>query len=364
MSSSIANVDHMVEEFLLYRGFTQTFRCLENEKSKDRVKSFQENKIVEQVFQYLINFEMESFISLWDFLCKRFFLHLDQEHLDMIAGLKTDLLKFYLVNAVRARSKEKCHEFFASYSHEILSESCSSSTGASSTLGTAITNNSDHPQSPTQAQTQTMSLRAWYVLPYLEEPEKDPQFAVYFTQKWADALRLTLNNFLSIVLSNAPPPKLILLDRWYKSDVQHAMRRQLRTVTEEVEGLRTRCEQYEKRIVALHKLVFDVSAHVSKPKRSEDAFIRKLPIPDFDERVASIGQLVSAVTDSHKAQLPRAEPVASATADAFRTAKQAANAAANEDVRRMGRTACPPPEPVHETEARLISILKTMLQDV
>ena len=120
---SLNSVDYMVEEFLLYRGFTQTFRCLENEKSHDRARSFQENKLVEQIFQYLLNFEVESFISLWDFLLKRFFLHLDQEHLEMISSLKVDLLKFYLVNAVKSNSKAKACEFFSLYSHEILSES-------------------------------------------------------------------------------------------------------------------------------------------------------------------------------------------------------------------------------------------------
>ena len=120
---SLNSVDYMVEEFLLYRGFTQTFRCLENEKSHDRARSLQENKLVEQIFQYLINFEVESFISLWDFLLKRFFLHLDQEHLEMISSLKIDLLKYYLVNAIRSNAKTKACEFFSLYSHEILSES-------------------------------------------------------------------------------------------------------------------------------------------------------------------------------------------------------------------------------------------------
>ena len=125
---NITNVDYMVEEYLLYRGFTQTFRCLENEKSHDRSRSFQENKIVEQIFQFLTNFEMESFITLWDFLAKRFFLHLDQEHLEMIGNLKADLLKFYVVNAIKTGNKSKAHEFFATYSQEILSESGDSMT--------------------------------------------------------------------------------------------------------------------------------------------------------------------------------------------------------------------------------------------
>lgn len=125
MSSKVerlSGADYMVEEYLLYRGFTQTFRCLDNEKAS-KSKNFQEQVIVQQIFQYLINFEVESFINLWDFLSKRFFLHLDQEHVNLIDQLKTDLLKYYLINAVKANNKPKIHEFFSTYSHEILMES-------------------------------------------------------------------------------------------------------------------------------------------------------------------------------------------------------------------------------------------------
>lgn len=118
-----------------------------------------------------------------DFLNKRFFLHLDQEHIFLLSNVKSDLIKFYLVNAIKKNNKEKITEFFGKYSHEIISESGESVTG----------------------------LRSWYVLPYMEEPEKDPEFSVYFTSKWSDMLRVTLNNFLSTILLNAPLPKVILL---------------------------------------------------------------------------------------------------------------------------------------------------------
>lgn len=77
--------------------------------------------------------------------------------------------------------KEKITEFFNKYSHEIISDS-----GDSASSG----------------------LRSWYVLPYMEEPEKDPEFNVYFTSKWSDMLRVALNNFLSTILLNAPLPKV------------------------------------------------------------------------------------------------------------------------------------------------------------
>ena len=44
---NITAVDQMVAEYLVYRGFTQSFRSLEVEKAKDRTKQFEVARIVE-----------------------------------------------------------------------------------------------------------------------------------------------------------------------------------------------------------------------------------------------------------------------------------------------------------------------------
>lgn len=176
---NVQGADSIVEEYLIHRGFTKTFRCLQKEISEDRTKGFNATRIVEQIFFYIYTFDMESFINMWDFLSKRFFMHLDQEHIMLLGNVKSDLIKYYLVNAIKKSHKEKVAEFFAKYSHEVITES---GDGA--------------------------GLRSWYVLPYMEDPEKDPEFSVYFTGRWSDMLRVTLSNFLSSILLNAPPPKV------------------------------------------------------------------------------------------------------------------------------------------------------------
>lgn len=47
-----------------------------------------------------------------------------------------------------------------------------------------------------------------YALPYMTEPEKDPEFGPYFSQEWSDMLRATLHNFLSTILFSTPSPKV------------------------------------------------------------------------------------------------------------------------------------------------------------
>lgn len=61
----------------------------------------------------------------------------------------------------------------------------------------------------------------------MDEPERDPDFAVYFSSRWSEALRITIGNFLSIVLQSAPLPKLLLLEKWFHTDAQQEMRAQL-----------------------------------------------------------------------------------------------------------------------------------------
>lgn len=85
---AIASADSIVEEYLVYRGFTQSFRALQSEKASDKLKSLDVTKIVEQTFQYIHAFEMDHFIALWDFLTQRFFQHLDQEYVHLAEHMR------------------------------------------------------------------------------------------------------------------------------------------------------------------------------------------------------------------------------------------------------------------------------------
>ena len=227
-------------EYLIYRGFTRAFRALEEDGAKDKTKQFDSSKIVDAVFNYLQGYEIEQFINLWDFLSKRFFSHLDQEHLMLSGILKSDLLKFYLANAFKQKNKERVSEFFSMYSHEILAESSDQIAGG---------------------------LRGWFVLPYMEEPEKDPEFSAFFTSGWADSLRTTLSNFLSIVLRTAPPPKLLLLEKWFRSEAQQEIRSQLKMSALRVDVLLARLERSEERLSQLRCVVKDLATFAQKASR-------------------------------------------------------------------------------------------------
>eukprot|EP01038_Epipyxis_sp_PR26KG_P004560 gene4560-6432_t len=295
MNLNLTGTDGMVGEYLIYRGFTQTFQCLESEKNKDRTKRFEINRIVESILAHLHNFEIESFVSLWDFLSKRFFLHLDQEHLNLCGLLKSDLLKYYLVHAIKTRNKDKVTEFFTMYSHEILAEG-----------GDFIPGN----------------LRAWFALPYMEDPEKDTEYSVYFSVRWSDLLKNTLHNFLSIVLSTAPPPKLLLLDRWFRSEAQQELRSQLKLSSKKIDVLINKLEKSEDRLREMQQVLRDLVTYLHKEMNMSNALSSKtsthVGLFETDEeaetkrnKIKELGQIVSKLSSEcvkksqHLESLPR-----------------------------------------------------------
>lgn len=143
-------------------------------------------------------------------------------------------MRYYLVNAKR-KKPSRLLEFFAAYSHEILSES-----GA------------------------LPPLRAWYVLPYIAEPEKDPEFAPYFTPRWAEMLHMSLYNLLSVIIKTAPTPRLLLIDRWVQSEAQQSLRNEVRTSLENIQKLEANVKTCERRIHKLHAIIRDMALFIHK----------------------------------------------------------------------------------------------------
>ena len=232
----LANTDNMVAEYLIYRGFNNTFKTFDNERNKDRTKQFEIEKITESIFSDLHSLSIESFMSLWEFLSKGFFLHLDVEHYRLSRIILCDLIKYYLVNTIKQKNKDKTKEFFSLYSYEILSESVEACS----------------------------DLKGWYALPYIEEPEKDKDFTIYFTNKWMESLKITTHNFLSLVLHTAPLPKLLLVDRWFRSEAQQELRSQLDLSALKVSTLISKLEQNEQRLCILHEAINLLVTHVQK----------------------------------------------------------------------------------------------------
>jgi hypothetical protein len=191
------------------------------------------------------------------------------EHLNLCGLLKADLIKFYLINAIKNKNKEKVLEFFAAFSYEILAES-----------GSTIPGN----------------LRGWFVLPYIDEPEKDLEFSIYFSTRWSELLKITLHNFLSVVISSAPPPKLLLLEKWFRSESQQELLFQLRISSAKIEYLVNRIEKYEDRLQYLREVIRGLVNCLLKAYRMDAAVSSNLFTNTSESKLLDIARTVSKIT--------------------------------------------------------------------
>lgn len=110
---------------------------------------------------------------------------------------------------------------------------------------------------------------------YLPDPSKDPTFRVYFTAQWRDQLRLSLTNFLSLIFRAAPLPKLLLLEKWHRSESQLELKRGINQARYQVATLRTQLAQTQNKVV---ELLATTEALVSFVHQQTIESTRRLPV--------------------------------------------------------------------------------------
>eukprot|EP00949_MAST-11_sp_MAST-11-sp1_P005010 g5010.t1 len=175
---NIPEADELVTEYLLFRGFTETFHAFSSENKKDRLKSFNVERIVESIFSAVEAYDFDAVLALWDFLDARFFSHLEGNFDATVQGLERALQRYCVVYCIRTGKQKNAVSFFESHAK-------------------GLTRRSD------------TEWRHWFGLPFLPDPANDPYFGAFFTDEWAETLRTSLQNFLDLILHNIPMPKLL-----------------------------------------------------------------------------------------------------------------------------------------------------------
>ena len=233
----------------------------------------------------------------------------------MFVRLKIDLIKYYLVKSYKTKNKAKLFEFFTKYSKEVLSfgngntynsNSVSGSTGSMGSSNVnminganpSIGNNSNSMGNPTgtvndmgfdnigtssspsssSSSSQYFNnvigvvdgcendLRKWYVLPYLENPENDREFMVFFSTPWQDNLKSVLFNYMTVILRSAPAPRLLLIDKWFRSETQMEIRKAMESNMSKIKAYETLMDSMHDRIEGRTDQIFNhfiISFHVS-----------------------------------------------------------------------------------------------------
>lgn len=83
----------------------------------------QVDKIIDQLMQYIYNYDLTSLRELWGHLDTRMFCRLESHFTPAIRKLENAVLKMYLVNAAVNGKQEKIQEFFTKMTPELQGHS-------------------------------------------------------------------------------------------------------------------------------------------------------------------------------------------------------------------------------------------------
>ncbi|UPR02673.1 WD40 repeat domain-containing protein [Chloropicon primus] len=184
-------VDSLIKEYFLFRGFTSSYHAFELDSSSDKSKVFNVEECASLLLDtFLPNFQSKRMVSLCQFLESNIFSKLEPELQQAFKRLTASLYKKYLVNAITNKRVDKVTELF------------------------------DHVAGRLRQQPEEWS--PWFSIQYVKNPEKHPDFELYFTADWASNLRVSLQNLLSRAFHKVPLPSILRfhLDRLYRRNLQ------------------------------------------------------------------------------------------------------------------------------------------------
>ncbi|KAF9359333.1 WD repeat-containing protein 91 [Mortierella sp. NVP85] len=203
--NSIQHIDELIKEYLLFRGFTSSYKAFETDCRADKDKGFQAclsrdirtigaEKIIEELFASIASMDLTGLLDYWKYLDIRYFSRLDHRFAGSVKKFELCLLRYYLV----------------------------------------------------------------YALPFSKKPEVDPEFDVFFSKTWLDTFTVSLHNFLSTVFQNMPLPSLLCfnIDRLHRKALQcevETLQGVIETLRKEVQSNDTEISQLRDQ-VALKKV--------------------------------------------------------------------------------------------------------------
>ncbi|KAB1204938.1 hypothetical protein CJ030_MR7G015228 [Morella rubra] len=146
--------EELVREFLVFRGFTNTLQAFEVELRTDIGKGFQVDKILDLIFSvYVPKFQAEKLVALLSFFKKCLSSSSETVLITTLSKLEVSILRYYISHAIQSGRRDKVVELFEINGNEFLQR--------------------DEDWS------------AWFAVPYIKNPNLDPEFRIYFSKEWS-----------------------------------------------------------------------------------------------------------------------------------------------------------------------------------
>ncbi|KAF9422314.1 hypothetical protein HW555_001904 [Spodoptera exigua] len=221
-------------------------KAFDNDLKADKDKGFRVDKIVEQIVHYINVSDLNGFKDYWSHLDTLVFSKLEIHVQPAVRKLEYSLYKLYLVTAAQSTGgarNERITDFLSKMLPELQGQN---------------------------------EWRDWFMLPFIQKPEENPSFSLYFTRAWQDSVLVSLHNLLATVFQCMPQPTLTS----YESDAAMVKRLQDKLAavsgksqpqqTEKTSpiGHQSRLSQYSERLSGPLPLVDDFCAVPSEQLES------------------------------------------------------------------------------------------------
>lgn len=142
----------------------------------DAMRGFRVGRLVDSLLAHVNASDWAALEREWKHLCEFFARLRDPDAHRSVAALTLSLRRYFLVCAIQHGRVAVVSEFFAAMAGELRHE---------------------------------REWADWWQLPFVADPQSEPQFAVYFTRLWAENLVQSLHNLLCSVFQALPLPKLL-----------------------------------------------------------------------------------------------------------------------------------------------------------
>uniref|UniRef100_A0A7N2MFZ0 ARMC9 CTLH-like domain-containing protein n=1 Tax=Quercus lobata TaxID=97700 RepID=A0A7N2MFZ0_QUELO len=86
-----------------------------------------------------------------------------------LSKLEVSILRYYIAHAIQSGRRDKVVDLFEMNGNEFLQRG--------------------------------KDWTAWFAIPYIKNPNLDPEFHIYFSKEWYEALRLSVRNFFSEIFN-------------------------------------------------------------------------------------------------------------------------------------------------------------------
>ncbi|KAJ2721791.1 hypothetical protein GGI07_003725 [Coemansia sp. Benny D115] len=178
---SVAHIDDLVREYLLFRGFKGTLAAFEEDLARDQDRGFNAERIVDDLLGLAKDLRADELLEYWEYLTFRFFSHLSPKYQRTIRMFEKRLIRLFLVSAVGA-GKRQCIRSFMDAHGAVLGQ-------------------------------QGGDWIPWLGLEYVENPGARPEFEAYFSTDWCASLKTALVDFVETVFPAMAVPRILLFDK-------------------------------------------------------------------------------------------------------------------------------------------------------